>query len=251
MDDPNSTGQDFSEIVGNDPNLAATVLKVVNSALFGFPGQIDSISRAVSLLGIEQLHDMVLGASAMKSLDLPNDFVPLKTFWRRSLFSGILAKLLASELYIRNSESLFVVGLLHEIGHLIIYSKYSAQATEAVASLNEENPWIHVAEEKLLGFHYGQVGGALMAQWQLPLNFQVITYYQPTPAAAPLHPIATSLLHLAHAYAHNTFDDTGLTLEQLIRPEASKLLNLTPYQIETALEKTKQASSEMEKALFG
>lgn len=250
MDDPNSTGEDFSRVVSCDPNLAAIVLKVVNSALFGFPGQIDSISRAVRLLGIEQLHDMVLGASAISSLALPNDMVPLKTFWRCSLFSGVLAKLMANELNLRNSESLFVIGLLHEIGHLIIYSKFNEQAKQAVAGLSEENPWIHTAEEKLLGFHYGQVGGVLMAQWLLPLNFQVITYYQPTPADAPLHPIATALVHLAHAYAHDIYGNNGLTLGLLINPEASKMLNLSPYQIESALEIAKEASSEMEQALF-
>lgn len=250
MDDQNSTADDFSKVVGSDPNLAAVVLKVVNSALFGFPGQIDNISRAVNLLGIGQLHDMVLGAAAMKSLDFPNDIVPLKTFWRCSLYSGVLARLLATELNIRNNECLFVIGLLHEIGSIIIYSKYPEQAKQAIASLSEENPLIHIAEQKLMGFNYGQVGGLLMAQWQLPLNFQVITYYQPTPTDAPLHPLATALMHLAHAYAHKAFADTGTPLEKLINPEALKLLNLTPTQIETALEKTKLVSSEMEKAIL-
>ncbi|NOS74800.1 MAG: HDOD domain-containing protein, partial [Methyloglobulus sp.] len=63
MEDPNSSNEDFSALVGCDPNLSATVLKIVNSALFGFPGQIDNISMAINLLGIGQLHDMVLGTS--------------------------------------------------------------------------------------------------------------------------------------------------------------------------------------------
>lgn len=250
INDPTSTNDDFSKIVSCDPNLAAIVLKVVNSALFGFPGQIDNIKRAVNLLGIGQLHDMVLGASAVSSLNLPNDIVPLKTFWRTSIFSGVLARLLAHQLKIRDHESLFIIGLLHEIGHLIMYAKYSAQAKQAIANVNNDKPFIHVAEHAILGFHYGQVGALLMAQWQLPINFQVITYYQPNPPDAPLHPLNTALLHLAHGYAHKYFHDTGLTLEQLIIPDAWKMLDLTPGQIDSILEKAIQISTEMEKAIL-
>ena len=250
MDDPKSSSEDFSEVVSYDPNLAAIVLKVVNSALFGFPGQIDNISRAVNLLGIGPLHDMLLGASAMTSLDFPNDIMPLKVFWRCSLFSGVLARLLGSQLNIEKSESLFIIGLLHEIGHLIMYSKYTTLAKRAIASLNEDNPLIHIAEQKLLGFHYGQVGAILMAQWRLPLTFQIMTYYQPIPADAPLHPLGTAVLHLAHGYAHHLFNTSAQTCDPLITPAVWDILNLTPIQIESVLDKAKQVSSEMEKAIL-
>lgn len=249
MENPNSDIGDFSEVVCCDPNLAGTVLKVVNSAFFGFPGQIDSISRAINLLGIGSLHDMVLGASAMSSLDFPNDIVPLKTFWRCSLFTGVLARLLANQLNIRKSESLFIIGLLHEIGHLIIYSKYPWQAKQIIASLPQGNQMIHEAEQSILGFHYGQMGARLMAQWQLPLNFQIITYYQPT-TRAPDYQLGTALVHVAHGYAHHYFSDTGQTLEQLILPNAWGILNLLPEQIEATLEKAESACSDMEKIIL-
>lgn len=251
MEDRYSTIGDFCEVVGSDPNLAAKVLKVVNSAFFGFPGQIDSISRAITLLGIDSLHNMVLGASAMTSLDFPNDVVPLKTFWQCSLFSGVLTRLLAKQLEIRNSEGLFVIGLLHEIGHLIIYSKYPGEAKEAIELRNKGNhQMIHFAEQAVLGFHYGQMGASLMAQWQLPVIYQVMAYYQPTPADAPEQQLGVAILHVAHGYAHHYFADTGQTLEQLISPDAWKTLNLAPSQIQATLEKAIEASSEMEKAIL-
>lgn len=250
MEDPNSDIEDFSGLVSSDPNLAGTVLKVVNSAFFGFPGQIDSIGRAVNLLGIGTLHDMVLGASAVSALDFPNDIVPLKTFWRCSIFSGVMARLLSNQLKIRKSESLFVIGLLHDIGHLIIYSKYPNQAKQILASLLEGNKMLHDLELSILGFHYGQIGASLMAQWQLPLNFQVITYYQPTPVYAPEHPLATAVLHLAHAYAQKSYAETSQTIEQLVNPSAWDILNLSPEQVENLLEKTQETCAEMEKAIL-
>ncbi|NOS73546.1 MAG: HDOD domain-containing protein [Methyloglobulus sp.] len=250
MDDPNSSNEDFSALVGCDPNLSATVLKIVNSALFGFPGQIDNISRAINLLGIGQLHDMVLGTSAIASLDFPNDIVPLKTFWRSSLFSGVLARLLASQLKIQDSECFFVIGLLHEIGHLILYAKYREQSIQAIANFNEGNQTLAVAEQNILGFHYGQAGANLMAQWRLPTKFQVMTYYQPTPTDAPLHPLGTALIHLAHGYAQKYLVNTGQNIERLIVPEAWKILDLNPKQVEITLEKAKQVSADMEKAIL-
>lgn len=250
MEDPNSDIEDFSGLVSCDPNLAGTVLKVVNSAFFGFPGQIDSIGRAVNLLGIGTLHDMVLGASAMSALDFPNDIVPLKTFWQCSIFSGVLARLLSNELKIRKSDSMFVIGLLHDIGHLIIYSKYPNQAKQLLTSKLEGSKMVHDLEQSILGFHYGQIGASLMAQWQLPLNFQVITYYQPTPAYAPEHPLATAVLHLAHAYAQKSYAETSQTMEQLVSPSAWEILNLSPEQVEAQLEKAQETSAEMEKSIL-
>jgi HD-like signal output (HDOD) protein len=250
LDNPNSSLGEFSEVVSCDPNLTARVLKLVNSAFFGFPGQIESIDRAIVMLGIGQLHDMVLATSAVASLDLPNSIVPLKTFWRCSLFSGILTRLLAIQLKIRKSDSLFVIGLLHEIGHLVIYSKYPEQAKLAIESFQDGKQLIHTTEQKLLGLHYGEIGSRLMAQWHLPINFQEITYFQPTPTSAPEHQVETSLLHVAHGYAHNYFGETEQTLEQLIFPDVWKRLNISPDQIETSLEKALQVCADLEKTIL-
>lgn len=250
MEDPNSTIEDFSGVVGCDPNLASSVLKVVNSALFGFPGEVDGIDKAIHLMGLRNLHDVVLGVSAVTALDYPNDIMPLKTFWRCSLFSGVLARLLAIQLNVRNTECLFLAGLLHEIGHLVIYSKYPGQAMKAIARSMEGSPMLHVAEQEVLGFHYGQVGARLMAKWRLPHDVQAFTYYQPTPADAPMNPLGTAILHLAHGYAHQLFSGAGQSLEQLIDPDAWIILNLTPEQIEATLEKAVQVSSDMEKVIL-
>ena len=120
MDDPASDIYDFGEVISVDPNLSTRVLKVVNSAYFGFPKPIDSIARAVNMIGIGLLHNMVLGISAVSCIALPNEFVPLKTFWRKSLYCGVLARLLAEKMALDKSEHLFIAGLLHEIGHLVL-----------------------------------------------------------------------------------------------------------------------------------
>lgn len=250
MDDPNSSIEEFCQVISCDPNLSATVLKVINSAFFGFPGQIDSIYRAVTMLGIGQVHDMVLATSAMKSLALPNEILPLKTFWRCSLFTGVLSRLLAKQLKIRKGEKLFIIGLLHEIGHLVIYSKYPEFAKLAIESFHTGYQSIHEAEKNLLGLHYGEVGAKLMGQWQLPVNFQEITHYQPVPAYAGEFEMETSLLHLAHGYAHKKFCETDMDIEQLILPDVWRVLDLVPGEVEDSLEKATNDCAEMEKTIL-
>jgi HD-like signal output (HDOD) protein len=95
MEDPTSEIDDFAEVIRIDPSLSIAVLKLVNSAFFGFAGQIDNISRAVNMIGIGQLHNMVLGISSISALSFPNDIWPLRAFWRSSLFSGVLSRILA------------------------------------------------------------------------------------------------------------------------------------------------------------
>jgi HD-like signal output (HDOD) protein len=75
MDDETSEIDDFAQVIIVDPNLSTRVLKIVNSAYFGFQEPVDSITRAINMIGIGQLHNMVLGVAAISSLDLPNDIL--------------------------------------------------------------------------------------------------------------------------------------------------------------------------------
>ena len=87
MASPTSDIVDFADIIKMDPALSSKVLKVVNSAFYGFSSPVENLTQAVNMIGISQLHNMVLGVSAISTLDLPNDFVALKSLWRSSLFS--------------------------------------------------------------------------------------------------------------------------------------------------------------------
>jgi HD-like signal output (HDOD) protein len=249
MDDPESSHQELTELVSCDPNLTATVLKFVNSPLYGLSGEIDSISKAVHFLGINQLHEIVLAISVM-SLDYPNTIVPLKIFWRSSLFSGVLARLLASQLRFTDSESMFVIGLLHQIGRLIIYSNYPDQGKKALGQAKANKQPVALVEQDILGFHYGHVGAKLMAQWRLPMQFQVIAYFQPTPLDAPICRAEAALMCVVHEYAERYGADQDLGLEQLDLPEAWHYLKLLPEQIVATLEQAKQVSAVIEKAII-
>ena len=251
LDDPHSSLSDFAQVVLCDPNLTALVLKFVNSPLYGFSGRISNISDAISLLGTKRAHDLVLATTVMKLAYPATARMPLKAFWRCSLYSGILARIFGKQLHLDDSESLFVAGLLHQIGYLVLYAKFPEQAEKAWLKAVAENLPAHEAELAILGFHYGQAGAILMALWRLPVDFQVMAYYQPVPLDAPMLKIKTALLHLVHSYAHQYISGDGISIEDYIVPEVWQLLGINNDQLETALEQAKELTVGIENSILG
>jgi len=250
MDDPHSDIYDFAEVISVDPNLSTRVLKVVNSAYFGFPEPVESIARAVNMIGIGQLHNMVLGISAISSLALPNDIMPLNTFWRASLFSGVLARLLGEQMKLAKSEQLFIAGLLHDIGHLVLYSKFPLQALAARQLAETQGKQIHEAEMQILGCHYGDIGAMLMANWKLSDNLQSLTRNQPIPGNASELEIETTLMHLAHACAQSEATDSDTTADNSLDAEIQALTGLSQEELENSLGEARSISADMEKVIL-
>ena len=253
MDDPTSDIDDFSDVIKLDANLTAKLLNAVNSAYYGFSGEITRISTAINMLGIHQLQIMVLSiyaVTAVSALNFPKDIVEFKTFWRSSLLSGTLSRLLAKQLKIRATEQLFITGLLHEIGHLFLYSQFPDQARQAIQLSRDKQMSIAQAEQQLLEYHYGEIGAKLMEYWKLPESFQYLIRFQPTPQQADKNKVEVSILHIAHAYAHKKFIDTDKELEQLIDPYVWEVTHLTPELIEPALDAALTTSAEMETAIL-
>jgi HD-like signal output (HDOD) protein len=249
MEKPNSTLAEYQKVVSCDPNIAAMVLKLVNSPLYGFSGRITDLGDAIRMAGLNKFHDLVLVASMMK-LDYSNDILPLRDFWRCSLFSGILASSLGKLLKMKDSEDMYIVGLLHKIGCLVIYSKYPEQAKKSVLKSKKHNQPDHAAELAVLGFHYGQVGGKLMALWRLPMALQVATYYQTNPLDAPIEQQKTALLHVVHGYAQQYLYGDAVDLAQLILPEAWAVAKCEPEQVEAMLAQTRELTEEIEKMVL-
>lgn len=250
MDDQSADIDDFAQVIIIDPNLSTRVLKFVNSAYFGFSEPVDSITRAINMIGFKQLHNLVLGASAMSSLDLPNDILPLKPFWHNSLYTGVLAQQLGLLLRLERSDRLFICGLLHEIGHLVLCAKLPDYAREAISiSFREKRP-LHEIQRQMLGCHYGDIGAMLLANWNLPVDLQNLIRLQPTPNAATDQKLEVALLHQAHAYAGETGADP-VEAEQLIDPEVRAMIALSQDEINGALEIAREISIDIGKGILG
>ncbi len=137
--DPSSSAADIAELIAIDPSLSARLLKIANSSFYNFPSQIDSLGKAVNLIGTEDLYNLALATcapAAFSSLD-SNELININSFWHHSVMTGLIARSLAQSCSIRHSESLFLGGLFHNLGQLVILEQLPDLYVQIEQSKNE------------------------------------------------------------------------------------------------------------------
>jgi len=172
VDDPRSSVQELAQVISADPALSARILRLVNSVRFGLMRRVDSVANAVSILGMQPLHDLVLASSVASSFrGLRPARMDMARFWRHSVLRGLVAQEAADVCRILRSQRLFVAGLLADIGHLVMYQTVPELAERALLRADHERRPLHEVEAEVVGCHYAEVGSVFCDQWQLPLPF--------------------------------------------------------------------------------
>lgn len=203
VDDPRTGAMDLANVLATDPGMTARVLKLVNGAFWGVSRQVDSLPRAVSLIGMLQIHDLVLASSVAEAFArMQPDMMGVKKFWRGSVLRGLSATALAREGALVDLGRVFTEGLLSDLGHMVLYTKCPELAVQALAQ-TRDTPWeLAQAETALIGCNFAQVGGALTDAWKLPPCFGESIRHQVAPYDAGAYTLEASLLHVAGFMAH-------------------------------------------------
>jgi putative nucleotidyltransferase with HDIG domain len=167
---PNKSITDIGFIIEQDPALTIRLLKIVNSAFFGLSGQITSVKHAITLIGVKELQNLILATVIIdKFSSLPSGLLSMQEFWARSLRCALISK----ELYIyrinkNDLDSIFICGLLHDIGQLVFYRRIPELARQ-IGLLVESSGIDEIqAEHNILGFNHYQTGAELVRLWKLP-----------------------------------------------------------------------------------
>ena len=209
LEDPSHTSKQIGEIISYDPALTTRILRIVNSAYYNFPNKIDLVSRAISIIGEDDLRGLVLATSALEVFDrIPNQLVNIELFWQHSVFTGIVARLLSKQCHILHGERLFIAGLLHDIGKLVLYYKEPEISQKILLQAAETSGVIHEAEQTLLGFTHADVGATLIEAWQLSDGLYNIILNHHTPSKAEDFQIETAIVHIANAVVNALSPDT-------------------------------------------
>lgn len=170
MSNPRITNDEIAEIISSDQAAALKVLKVVNSAFYGFSGRIDTISRAILYLGLNEVRNLIFALSVInlfqKKKNLMN-FRPAE-FWSHSIGVGITARIIGSTIQIPNLENYFLAGILHDIGKLILFEHASDDYAQVLQIVEEKRCLIADAEKEVLGFDHAKIGEMLALKWNLP-----------------------------------------------------------------------------------
>ena len=255
VDDPKSSSLDIAKAASQDPSFTLRLLRVANSALYRFPSAVETVAKAVSIIGTAQIRNLALSMSVASSFEgLPNELVSMDNFWRHSLLCALTARHLAKLVGRCDPDALFTAGLLHDIGELIIFNRLPEQAKEALLMVldGDEEVQVHQAEQKVFGFDHSEVGGELAREWHLPPLLEECIAHHHDIASSVRYRREVALVHLANVIAVMAELDSLNPLDvSPFDPEAWELTGLTQDCVEPAVREAQAGIIEVERLFTG
>ncbi|MFH1076716.1 MAG: HDOD domain-containing protein [Pseudomonadota bacterium] len=246
IDNPCCSISHIGSIVSKDPSISARMLQIVNSAFYGFSSQIDSISRAIAIIGIKELKTLALGAYAVTAFqDIPSKLINMKSFWKHSIACAVIARSIASHIKNTPTEKFFLAGLLHDIGKLVIFRNLPDLAYQAILRARKTNALMVDAELEILGFSHNIMGEMLLGEWKLPSTLveAVSGHHSPQKTERLL---ITDIVHLADIMANALeFGTSGEYLVPPLDPSAWEAIGLPVGVLNTAVKQADQHMTEM------
>lgn len=215
IDDPRASAADMGQVIASDPALTTRLLKIVNSAFYSFPSKIDTVSRAITVVGVQDLRSLVLATSAVETFSrIPQDLVDMTDFWVRSIQCAIIARLLAKSCRVLQPERLFVAGLLSDIGCLLMYSKQPDACREILQAAGDNRVIVPDLEQEILGFTHADAGGELCRHWGLPQALCESVGCHLNPSAASEFCLDAHLVYMASRLCEVSVD--GRAVDELL-----------------------------------
>jgi putative nucleotidyltransferase with HDIG domain len=197
LQSPQCNLNSIGDAIQKDPDLTARLLRLANSPFFGFANRLSTVAEAVSLLGIQQIQDMIVASSVLEQFKgVPDKLVNKDSFWRHSLAVGITARLLAMEKRLPKPDKFFVAGLLHDVGRLVLLLQSPEWAQKVFECYQSEKILLRDAEKKILGYDHQQIAAELLQSWSYPnaLVQAVALHHSPNSSVAKLD---TAVVHIA------------------------------------------------------
>lgn len=198
INNPLSNLEDLVAILLDDSGLAARLLRLTNSAMYNFPAKVDTISRAITIVGTNQLRDLALSTSVLSQFKgIDQSIIDMEEFWKHSIGVGIAARVLATYQAEPNVERFYLMGLLHDIGRLIMFTQIPAVMAGLIKQCNEQQQLLHLQEQELLGFDHSEVGRLLLQSWKLPAPICNAVGHHHHPLRCRAYPNEAAIIHVA------------------------------------------------------
>jgi HD-like signal output (HDOD) protein len=216
VENPESSFSEIGAIISKDPALCARLLKIVNSSFFGFSSKVETITHAVTIVGMIQLRDLALATAIVNNFDgLPKNAINMKSFWRHSIAVGLAGRVIGIYLKESNPERFYVLGLLHDLGRLLLYLAVPEDMNR-VLNINAEGGLLHESEMQILGWDHAEVGGVLLKKWNLPEQMVEGVRYHHNPSSAPNFHFEAAITHVADIVAQTL--ELGSSGERYVPP---------------------------------
>jgi putative nucleotidyltransferase with HDIG domain len=204
VEDPNASSSDVSREINLDAALTARLLRIANSPACGHPGQIGTLQRAITLLGMRQVRDLAVGLTAIRAFDgIGNELITMESFWRHSVLCAVASGRIAARGVRSPDNCTFIAGLLHDIGQLVLFSQAADVGRRAllmsIDSVDDID--LFLCEREVIGFDHAAVGAALARKWGLPRALQECIEFHHEPGRAQEYPVEVATVHVANSVA--------------------------------------------------
>jgi len=221
---PESNISELKEILKYDPALTATILKISNSAYYGFSHKVESLQTALVMLGLREVTNLIVTAAIVHTFptdEMSKNFDAEK-FWLHTVSTGILSGFLVHYLKLATNGDVFTGGLLHDLGRVLLASHFPEEFDKCIAYSREKKVAPRIAERYVLGIDHSAIGGYLATRWELPESLTAMIRYHHAPNRENYHMLDVAVVHLAnrlskhHGFRVLDYDDEEETesLEQ-------------------------------------
>lgn len=196
---PNSSADDLTRVIINDPPLMSKLLKIVNSAFYGFPQKIGTVKQVVVILGTEEIMDLSLGLAAARVFQFKpvNGLCDPKALWQHSLSTALIVQHLCHKFPEYQKLGAFTAGLLHDFGKIFLMENFAAPYGQLYTDADEKNLPLIELEEERLGLNHADIGQLLASNWNLPDALVKAIAYHHRPLSAPEYGELAALVGLA------------------------------------------------------
>lgn len=222
LDDEKTSASDLCKVISKDQALATKILAVANSPLYGLPRRVATIEFAIVIIGFEHIRNILLAISLLDALKVrKSPDWNHNEYWAHSLMVATAAKRIADDLKYPRSGEVFTVGLLHDLGLVILYKYLNYDFKKIIKLVKNEGISYYEAEKIVLGYNHGDIAEYLLEKWNFPPYIVEAIVKHHKPSLAEKNQVLASLIHLVdymtNKLGYGNFSwDTGYELDENI-----------------------------------
>jgi putative nucleotidyltransferase with HDIG domain len=197
--DPDVSVRDLQSVISQDQALSATILRVVNSAMYSLRREVSTVSHAVTVLGIETVKSIIMAASVENVLDMARD-LGAKLMSDHSWGTALASRLIARRIHYSVPEEALVCGLMHDIGKPVLLNNFKSRYQEIINDVYKGHSSFHQLELQSFGFSHAHVGALLANKWNFPPRLSEAVGFHHNPLSAPIHQQLACIVNLANHF---------------------------------------------------
>jgi len=251
--DESTSAKKLGSLISYDQSISSRLLKVANSAYYGFMKQIATARHAIVILGFKEVKSLVLGIAVFDTMKGARGETSLaqKEFWMHSMGSALAGQIICKRVGRADSETTFTASLLHDIGKLVLDILFTQEYAKVLKNVRENGVSMVEVEEEVMGFSHADVGGWLCERWKLPpVLTSPISFHHQVEKAGKDYVQMTSIVHLADILCKRAqIGNSGDNKIPTIQLPAQENLNLKEDELEKIIEELKQEEDKVKSFL--